>query len=610
MFSNFIGKLGIDLELNSSKVVAGASKANNAISSVSKATSGLNKVLGTLAVAGGGAAFSGIIKNSIDAANTLNDLSDRLGTTAEGLSRLQYAADLTGVSSNTLNMGLQRMTRRVAEAAQGTGEAVNALGELGLSAERLNQLRPEQQFEILADALEQVPQQSDKVRLAMKLLDSEGVALLQTMKGGSASLKAFGEEADKTGATVSTKFAQDATAANAALKKLGAVSTGLTNQMAATLAPTLEGLADFMANGVPVAVEFSARAFNGLRAVVAQSAAYIVEALRTVTYNLSGVSETMADLDKVLFEAQTSLTNVAGDFANSVIESANGTQKLKIETKEAALNFNDFIGKTESAAEATKKLAEEEKKRAEALQVASQLTTNIEAIQTSLMTEEQLEMESFERRLEAIEQFRNQNLELASYANDLEAKERERHADALSKIDKKAADSRIKQAQVESRAKFAAMSTIFSSLSSLMNSGSKKLFRIGKVAAIANAIVNTAEGVTKALAQGGAFAAPMAAAVAAAGAVQIATIKSQTFGGGGTVSTGGIGSSTPNVFRPAQPTIPQAAEPESRGLTVNINGDVTGLSADDIAESLRNYITETDFVLIESNSRNGSVLKA
>src|SRR5690606_8656522 len=50
-----------------------------------------------------------------------------------------------------------------------------------------------------------------------------------------------------------------------------------------------------------------------------------------------------------------------------------------------------------------------------------------------------------------------------------------------------------------------------------------QLFEGNKAFAVANAVVNTAEGVTKALAQGGMFGWVGAAAVAASGAAQIAT---------------------------------------------------------------------------------------
>lgn len=76
---------------------------------------------------------------------------------------------------------------------------------------------------------------------------------------------------------------------------------------------------------------------------------------------------------------------------------------------------------------------------------------------------------------------------------------------------------------------------------------SKKAFQLNKLAAIANAIINTAQGATKALAQGGFFGISMAAAVIAAGAAQIGAIKRTTFQGGGGGTTPSAAGSTPTV---------------------------------------------------------------
>lgn len=68
-------------------------------------------------------------------------------------------------------------------------------------------------------------------------------------------------------------------------------------------------------------------------------------------------------------------------------------------------------------------------------------------------------------------------------------------------------------------------------LSTLQNSNERTLFTIGKIAALSQAIINTAQGATKALAQGGVLGPALAASVVAAGAVQIATIRAQKFTG-------------------------------------------------------------------------------
>lgn len=89
-------------------------------------------------------------------------------------------------------------------------------------------------------------------------------------------------------------------------------------------------------------------------------------------------------------------------------------------------------------------------------------------------------------------------------------------------------------------------------------------FEDNKALAVASAVINTAEGVTKALAQGGMFAWPMAAAIAAAGAVQVASIMSAKPGSGGVagVSSGGSASA-------AAPTAPTA-----RTVSVSLVGDM------------------------------------
>lgn len=123
--------------------------------------------------------------------------ADKLGMSTDALQKLRYAAERTGVSTQTLDMSMQRMSRRIAEAANGTGEAVSALQELGLSAVELNNAKPDKALGLIADRLEKVTNHKDKMRIAMKLFDSEGVALVNTLRGGSKALTQLGDEAVK-----------------------------------------------------------------------------------------------------------------------------------------------------------------------------------------------------------------------------------------------------------------------------------------------------------------------------------------------------------------------------------------------------------------------------
>lgn len=74
---------------------------------------------------------------------------------------------------------------------------------------------------------------------------------------------------------------------------------------------------------------------------------------------------------------------------------------------------------------------------------------------------------------------------------------------------------------------------------SLQQTGNKKLVAIAKAAAIAQAIMNVAQGITNALSFGPILGPPLAAIIGAAGAVQIGTIAGVKFADGGMI-TGGL----------------------------------------------------------------------
>ena len=93
--------------------------------------------------------------------------------------------------------------------------------------------------------------------------------------------------------------------------------------------------------------------------------------------------------------------------------------------------------------------------------------------------------------------------------------------------DKDYHDAKVQLAEREAEVKTRTASNFFGEMASLQNSNIKELARIGKAAAITQAVINTYVGVTKAIAQGGIYGALMGAAVLASGMAQVAQIRSQ-----------------------------------------------------------------------------------
>ena len=241
------------------------------------AVSGSIRAMGAL-LAGGLLARAG--KDSLQFADRIDKLNARLGASTEFLSQMRFAAEQTGVSFETFTMGLQRMQRRVAEAAAGTGEAKDALRELGLDAKRLAELSLADQFDVIAEALDQVGSSGDRTRLAMKLFDSEGVALLQTMEGGAEAVRGLRAEADKLGVTLSSGMAEGAARANESINRISTSFRGLIEELAINFAPGIEAVANFLANAIPRALNLAQSGFSLFTGALARALAGAVGILR------------------------------------------------------------------------------------------------------------------------------------------------------------------------------------------------------------------------------------------------------------------------------------------------------------------------------------------
>jgi hypothetical protein len=192
-------------------------------------------LLGTVAAT----AFGIIIRSSISTTDRLNKTAGKIGTTTEELSRLRYAAELTGVAQNNLDMALQRFTRRAAEAAAGTGEAKNALKRLGVDAQELVRLPLSERMLVLADAFGKIDDKPQKLALAFKLFDSEGAQLVTTLDAGREAIEEMMLEADLLGVTMDQSLADKTSKAEDAITRLKGLFGGLTRQVAAQLSPAI-----------------------------------------------------------------------------------------------------------------------------------------------------------------------------------------------------------------------------------------------------------------------------------------------------------------------------------------------------------------------------------
>lgn len=186
------------------KMGGDTSKFNTAIKGASSRTTEFKSLLKSLGPAFSiGLLIGGLQRLTAEISNT-GKTARKLGVGVELLQEMRFAAELTGVAQSALDMGLQRFTRRLAEAAKGGGELKGVLEQYNIQLSNADGTT-RSNVEVLGDLAEVIKNTqnpAEQLRIAFKAFDSEGAALVNTLRGGKEGLDAFREAARKAGAVI------------------------------------------------------------------------------------------------------------------------------------------------------------------------------------------------------------------------------------------------------------------------------------------------------------------------------------------------------------------------------------------------------------------------
>jgi hypothetical protein len=207
----------------------------------------VNRVLAGIGAGLSAAALVGFVRSSVDAADSLGKLSQRVGVTVESLSELQYAGKLADVSTEQLGDGLRKLSVNLQAGAKGSKEFVQAFQLVGITAAELNTLQPDQALARIAEAFAGLEDGAAKTALAVRLFGRSGSDLIPLLNGGASGLRAAGDEARRFGLVVSTDSARAAEQFNDNLTRLGASSQGFGIALAQSVLPALNQIASGMA---------------------------------------------------------------------------------------------------------------------------------------------------------------------------------------------------------------------------------------------------------------------------------------------------------------------------------------------------------------------------
>lgn len=203
--------------------------------------SGLRESLRGLAAGLGVAAFGAWVKSSIDAADALDELSEKTGLTVERLSEIQYAAKLSGASSEDLTKGLRALAGTMAQGGEAFANFSRATGVTVDVTKGLDAV-----ITALATGFARLPDGYVKTALAQDLLKKTGTDLAPLLSQGAEGLARLSDEARRLGVVVSTDTARQAAQLNDNLDRLRSAATGVGNALASATVPAMAQLAEQM----------------------------------------------------------------------------------------------------------------------------------------------------------------------------------------------------------------------------------------------------------------------------------------------------------------------------------------------------------------------------
>lgn len=601
---------------------------------------------GAAGVAASAAVAAAIYKSQSQIIDSLAKTADALNVTTQQLQAMHHMAELNGVSTESMNKNLQRMEMRLGEAIRRGGAAAEALGEIGVSVDLLRQQNPAEQMETLARAIGTVEDQSIKASISQDLFGREGLKMLKVLNNLSRDgLQPTIKELDDLGVSINRIDAAQVEAANDAMFRASQVVTGLKNRFTIELAPAVEAVTNLFLE--------SAKEAEGFGQVSTSAADRVVRSVAFAMDAVAGLKRTFVVAGQTIAEWWTVITLGAVKFAdfivNGPIEALNKLISLanslpgdfidlpEIKTPEFAENLKDqvalskqavkegwatiqetlneplpggqflkFVDEARAAADEAAKVAEEAgligpmgvnpeaptggfgddereaiAKRLDAVRAAHE--TELQALQAKFAAEDDILSEAREAGLLSEEQHR---AELLAVEEDFQ-KEKTR-------LENEGAKARQMVIDAENQKRLRAVGQALSDLSTLMNSESRKMFEVGKAAAIAQTVMSTYEGAQKAYTAlagipvvGPALGAAAAAAAIAGGVARVQSIRSQSFGGGGAPAT----SNTQAVNNASTPTGGGTASAAPAGPAYHLTGldPAKNYSGRDIAAMLENW---------------------
>ncbi len=176
-----------------------------------------------------------------DAADATAKFASGLGISAQQYQRVAFAADLSGISINELNMALPKLAKSAGDAADGSKSMAIAFRRAGVDIKDTEgKLKdPITLLTEMADGMKNIEDKGRRTQILMNIFGRAGKKMGVLLDEGSAGIKKMMAEADKLGIVLSQKDLKAAERFKDEMLRLKSVLLGVRNIIAAKVVPTL-----------------------------------------------------------------------------------------------------------------------------------------------------------------------------------------------------------------------------------------------------------------------------------------------------------------------------------------------------------------------------------
>ena len=181
-----------------------SSSAEDSISKTEKKAEGLGsklggaaKVAGTAmlgmgaAIAGGGAALVGVANNAAGVADRVDKMSSKMGISKKGFQEWDYVMGQNGMSIDKMQTGMKTLVAQMDGAASGNKKSAESFAQLGVSVtDSSGKLKDQETMmnEVIMK-LAQMPEGTEKARLATELFGKSGVEMAPMLATGAQGIQ-------------------------------------------------------------------------------------------------------------------------------------------------------------------------------------------------------------------------------------------------------------------------------------------------------------------------------------------------------------------------------------------------------------------------------------